>query len=82
MTVDESRSVPTRLARGVEALEPDQPRVVRSDDLARIATEVGIETDGTKLAYELRQLGWLTGLRTRDAWGVRTSGTRWSIRGR
>jgi hypothetical protein len=52
----------------LEALELDQPRVITADTLARLAVELGIDIDGRQLAYELRRLGWLIGLRTKGAW--------------
>ena len=68
MTADEPRSIPSRLAPVLEALELDQPRVVTADTLARRAEDHGIDTDGQQLAYDLRRLGWLIGLRTKGAW--------------
>lgn len=52
----------------LEALELDQPRVVTADGLTRLAKNQGIDIDGVQLAYELRRLGWLIGLRTKGAW--------------
>lgn len=68
MTVSESRSIPSRLAPVLEALELDQPRVVTAHGLAQLASAQGIDIDGLRLAYELRRLGWLIGLRTKGAW--------------
>ena len=68
MTVEGARSIPSRFAPVLEALELDQPRVVTIADLDGLATEHGIDLDGTGLAYELRRLGWLLPLRTRGAW--------------
>src|SRR5680860_518014 len=68
MTVNESRPIPSRLAPVLEALELDQPRVVTADGLAHLARGQGIDIDGVQLAYELRRLGWLIGLRTKGAW--------------
>lgn len=68
MTVNVSRPIPSRLAPILEALELDQPRVVTSEGLARLASTQGIDIDGLQLAYELRRLGWLIGLRTKGAW--------------
>ena len=39
MTVSESRSIPSRLAPVLEALELDQPRVVTADSLAQLARD-------------------------------------------
>ncbi|MCC6185055.1 MAG: hypothetical protein IT194_10390 [Microthrixaceae bacterium] len=52
----------------VEALELAQPAVVTADTLAHLAEDHGIDTDGQRLAYDLRRLGWLIGLRTKGAW--------------
>ncbi len=68
MTVNESRPIPSRLAPVLEALELDQPRVVTADSLAQLARDQGVDIDGVQLAYELRRLGWLLGLRTKGAW--------------
>ena len=68
MTVNESRPIPSRLAPVLEALELDQSRVVTADGLAHIARDQGVDIDGLQLAYELRRLGWLLGLRTKGAW--------------
>ena len=67
MTVSESRSIPSRLAPVLEALELDQPRVVTADSLAQLARDQRVDIDGVHLAYELRRLGWLVGLRTKGA---------------
>lgn len=68
MTVNESRQIPSRLAPVLEALELEQPRVVTADGLAHLAAVQGIDIDGLQIAYELRRLGWLLGLRTKGAW--------------
>lgn len=68
MTATEARSIPSRLAPVVEALELDQPRVVTADSLALLAAELEIDADGRQIAYELRRLGWLIGLRTKGVW--------------
>jgi hypothetical protein len=64
----EARSISSRLAPVLEALELDQPRVVTTANLAELATELGVDLDGTELAYQLRRRGWLMTLRTRGAW--------------
>lgn len=68
MTVNESRPIPSRLAPVLEALELDQPRVVTADGLAQLAKAQGTDIDGLQLAYDLRRLGWLIGLRTKGTW--------------
>lgn len=52
----------------LEALELDQPRVVTADRLTHLARDHAVDIDGLQLAYELRRLGWLLGLRTKGAW--------------
>lgn len=64
----ESRSVPSRLAAVVEALELDQPRVVTVADLEGLSRSSGLSISGVALGYELRRLGWLLPLRTRGVW--------------
>ena len=64
----ESRSVPSRLAGVVEALELDQPRVVTVADLEGLARSSGLSISGVALGYQLRRLGWLLPLRTRGVW--------------
>lgn len=64
----ESRSVPSRLAGVVEALELEQPRVVTIADLEELSNSTGLSAPGAALGYELRRLGWLLPLRTRGVW--------------
>ena len=64
----ESRSVPSRLASVVEALELDQPRVVTVADLEGLSRSSGLSISGVALGYGLRRLGWLLPLRTRGVW--------------
>jgi hypothetical protein len=55
----------------VEAMEFEQPLVVTLDGLTRLAIATGAAEDeagAARLAYRLRELGWLGGLRTRRAW--------------
>ena len=54
MTVSESRSIPSRLAPVLEALELDQPRVVTAEGLGHLARDQGSGVDGLQIAYELR----------------------------
>ena len=68
MTRQSGRSIPSRVAPVLEALELDQPRVVTVADLDVLAAEHAVGLDGTELAYELRRRGWLSTLRTRGAW--------------
>ncbi len=67
MTVP-ARSIPSRLAPLVEALELDQPRVVTRSLLGRVARDQGLDLDDDGAASELRRRGWLLPLRTRGAW--------------
>lgn len=68
MTAKSARPIPSRLAPLIEALELDQPRVVTVTSIGQLARERGVDGDGRQLAYELRRLGWLRGLRTKGAW--------------
>lgn len=68
MTADGRRSVPTRFAGVLEALELEQPRVVTADQLDTLARAERLALPGAALGYQLRRLGWLLPLRTRGAW--------------
>ncbi|MGE0139383.1 MAG: type IV toxin-antitoxin system AbiEi family antitoxin [Ilumatobacteraceae bacterium] len=68
MTADGRRSLPTRYAGVMEALELEQPRVVTADQLETLARAEGLTLSGTALGYQLRRLGWLLPLRTRGVW--------------
>lgn len=67
-TETKTRSVPTRLASVVEALELHQPSVVTRATLSDILTETGTTLAPETVAERLVRLGWLLPLRTRDAW--------------
>ena len=67
----EARALPRRVAGIVEQLELDQPRVVTTSELARIAVDVGAcseEADAPRLIYWLQDLGWLGRVRTKGVW--------------
>ncbi len=67
-TETKTRSVPTRLASVVEALELRQPSVVTRATLSEILREADATLTSETVAERLVRLGWLLPLRTRDAW--------------
>jgi len=63
-----ARSLPRSLAPVVERLELDQPEIVTSADLARMALEFGIGTAPALVAHRLLRLGWLLPTGVNGAW--------------
>jgi len=62
------RTIPRGLARLVELLELEQPRVLTTPQLARLASQAEVAWPTELLIRRLREHGWLLDLGTRGVW--------------